>query len=147
MYEIGNDEANRRFSGKRSDYPMFRQQLLRDYSFLWESEPYSLLQKIANSVTDAVYEHIKSAWVMRNPREALDRIWEILEDLYGNPRGLLENAIQEIKWQRGSLLSKVSALQCYRTKLRNLESVVSRLSFFLVSTDYWSTRFLRQIVF
>ena len=98
MYEVGNGEANRRFSGKRSDYPMFRQQLLRDYSLLWESEPYSLLQKIANSVTDAVYEHIKSAWMMRNPREALDRIWEILEDLYGDPRGLLENAIQEIKW-------------------------------------------------
>ena len=128
MYEIGNGEANRRFSGKRSDYPMFRQQLLRDYSLLWESEPYFLLLKIANSVTDAVYEHIKSAWVMRNPREALDRIWEILEDLYGDPRGLLENAIQEIKWQTGSLLSKVSALQCYRTKLRNLESVASSIS-------------------
>ena len=128
MYEIGNGEANRRFSGKRSDYPMFRQQLLRDYSLLWESEPYSLLQKIANSVTDAVYEHIKSAWVMRNPQEALDHIWEILEDLCGDPRKLLENAIQEIKWQRGSLLSKVSALQCYRTKLRNLESVASSIS-------------------
>ena len=63
-----------------------------------------------------------------NPREALDRIREILEDLYGDPRGLLENAIQEIKWQRESLLSKVSALQCYRTKLRNLESIALSIS-------------------
>ena len=63
-----------------------------------------------------------------DPREALDRIWEILEDLYGDPRGLLENAIQEIKWQRGTLLSKVSVLQCYRTKLRNLESVASPIA-------------------
>ena len=56
----------------------------------------------------------KAKLVMRNPREALDRIWQSLEDLYGDPRGLLENAIQEIKWQRGLPLSKVSALQCYR---------------------------------
>ena len=67
MYKIGNGQVDHRFSGKRSDYSMFRQQLLCDYSLLWESDPYSLLQKIANLVTDAVYEHIKSAWVMRNP--------------------------------------------------------------------------------
>ena len=91
-------EPNRKFSGTRSDYPMFRQQLLRDYRLLWASDPYLLLQRIANSVVDGVYEHIKSAWVMREPQEALDRIWEILEDIYGDPRRLLENAIQEIKW-------------------------------------------------
>ena len=60
---------------------------------------------------------------MRNPQDALERIWEILEDLYGNPRGLLDNAIRDVKWERGSLASKVSSLQSYCTKLRNLKSV------------------------
>ena len=40
MYKIGNGEANSRFSGKGSNYPMFRQQLLCDYSLLWESDPF-----------------------------------------------------------------------------------------------------------
>ena len=57
---------------------------------------------------------------MRNPLGTLERILEILEDLYGNPRGLLDNAIRDVKWERGSLASKVSSLQRYRTKLRNL---------------------------
>ena len=79
---------------------------------------------------------------MRNPREALDRIWESLEDLY-DPRELLENAIQEIKWQRGLLLSKVSALQWYRTKLRNLESVASSIS---MAAELSRPKFLFRIV-
>ena len=61
MLESGSRDTTRRFSGKRADYPMFRQQLLRDLHLLWESDPYTLLQKKANSVTDPVYEHIKSA--------------------------------------------------------------------------------------
>ena len=61
---------------------------------------YALLQKIANSVTDSVYEHITSAWVMGDPHEALSRIWHILEDLYGDPLGMFKNAIREIKLQK-----------------------------------------------
>ena len=45
---------------------MFRQQLLRDFHLLWESDPYTLLQKIANSVTDPVYEHLMSSLVFGN---------------------------------------------------------------------------------
>jgi len=89
MYEIGNREGNRRFSRKRSDYPMFRKQLLRDYNILWESDPYCLLQKVANLVMDTVYEHIKSVWIMRNPQEALDRIWEILKICMENQEACL----------------------------------------------------------
>ena len=74
MFDLGSRDANRRFNGKRSDYPIFWQQLVRDYAMLWNSDPYTLLQKIAISVNDAVYEHIKSAWVMRNPQDALERI-------------------------------------------------------------------------
>ena len=125
--DIGSKEEQRRFSGKRSDYPMFRQKLIRDYNLLWHSNPYALLQKIANSVSDNVYEHIKNAWVMRNPQNALDRIWEILEEFYGDPNGLLENAIWDIKWEKGSLSNKVSSLQLYRTKLRNLQSVAKSI--------------------
>ena len=102
---------------------MFRQQLLRNYHLLWESEPYILHQKIANSVSDSVYEHIKSAWIMRSPHEALSSIWEILEDLYGNPRGLIKTALVDVKWNKGSFSSNVSSLQIYRTKFRNLKSV------------------------
>ena len=125
--DIGSKEEQRRFSGRRSDYPMFRQKLIRDYNLLWHSNPYVLLQKIANSVSDNVYEHIKNAWVMRNPQNALDRIWEILEEFYGDPNGLLENAIWDIKWEKGSLSNKVSSLQLYRTKLRNLQSVAKSI--------------------
>ena len=57
-FELGSRDANRRFNGKRSDYTRFRQQLVRDYAMLWNSDPYTLLQKTANSVTDAVYKHI-----------------------------------------------------------------------------------------
>ena len=85
MFDLGSRDDNRRFNGKRSDYPIFRQQLVRDYAMLWNSDPYTLLQKIANSVTDAVYEHIKSAWVIRNPQDAIERIWEILEDFMAIP--------------------------------------------------------------
>ena len=120
---LSGKEGQRRFSGKKSDYPMFRQQLLQEYNLLWSSDPYTLLQRIANSVSDSVYEHIKNAWIMRNPQDALDRIWEILEDLYGDPNGLLENAIQDVKWEKGSITNKVTQLQAYRTKLRNLQSV------------------------
>ena len=58
---------------------------------LWDIDPYTLLQKIENSVTDLVYEHIRSAWVMKDPHEALSSIWKILEDLYGDPLGIFEN--------------------------------------------------------
>ena len=30
---------------------------------------------------------------MRDPLESLDRVWEIFEDLYRDPRELLNNAI------------------------------------------------------
>ena len=128
MFEAPGKESNRRFSGKKSDYPMFRQQLLRDYHLLWESDPYLLLKRVADSVSDNVYEHIKGVWVMRNPQEALNRIWEILEDLYGDPRGLIETAIQDVKWAKGSLASKVASMQAYRTKLRNLRSIAGSIN-------------------
>ena len=32
----------RKVSGKKSDYPMFRQQLLKDYHAYWKSDPYLL---------------------------------------------------------------------------------------------------------
>ena len=76
---------------------MFRQKLIRDDNLLWHSNSYALLQKIANFISDNVYEHIKNAWVMRNPQNALDRILKILEEFFGDPNGLLENAIWDIK--------------------------------------------------
>ena len=97
MIDLGGTDGNRKFGGKKSDYPMFRQQLLKDYHLYWKSDPYLLLQRIANSVSDSVYEHIKCAWVMRDPQDGLNQIWEILKDLYGDSRGLLENAIWDIK--------------------------------------------------
>ena len=72
--DLSGKEGQRRFSGKKSDYPMFRQQLLQEYNLLWSSNPYTPLQRIANSVSDSVYEHIKNAWIMINPQDALDRI-------------------------------------------------------------------------
>ena len=128
LFEMGSKETSRKFSGRKADYQVFRQQLLRDYRMLWDIDPYTLLQKIANSVTDSVYEHIRSAWVMRDPHEALSRIWEILEDLYGDPLGMFKNAIREIKWEKGSLTNKVSSLQTYRTKLRNLKSIAESIN-------------------
>ena len=128
MLGSGSRDTTRRFSGKRTDYPMFRQQLLRDFHLLWESDPYILLQKIANSVTDPVYEHIKSARVVRDPREGLNQIWSILEDLYGDPRGLLDNAIRDIKWDKESISSKVSSLQMHRTKLCNLKCIAESIN-------------------
>ena len=128
LFEMGSKETSRKFSGRKADYQVFRQQLLRDYRILWDIDPYTLLQKIANSVTDSVYEHIRSAWVMRDPHEALSRIWEILEDLYGDPLGMFKNAIREIKWEKGSLTNKVSSLQTYRTKLRNLKSIAESIN-------------------
>ena len=128
MFEAPGKESNRRFSGKKSDYPMFRQLLLGDYHLLWESDPYLLLKRVADSVSDNVYEHIKGIWVMRNPHEALNRIWEILEDLYGDPRELIETAIQDVKWANGSLASKEASMQAYRTKLRNLRSIAGSIN-------------------
>ena len=61
MWSIGQRDFTRQFGGKKSDYPMFRQQLLRDYKMLWNTDQYALLQRIANTMTDSVYEHIKSA--------------------------------------------------------------------------------------
>ena len=127
MLDLGGTNGNRKFGGKKSDYPMVRQQLLKDYHLYWKSDPYLLLQRIANSVSDSVYEHIKCAWVMRDPRVSLNQIWEILENLYGDPQGLLENAIREIKWYKGSLASKVTSLQTYPTKLRNLRSIAQSI--------------------
>ena len=122
MWSIGQRDFTRQFGGKRSDYPMFRQQLLRDYEMLWNTDPYALWQRIANTVTDSVYEHIKSAWIMRDP-QALDRVWKIFEDLYGDPRGLLDSVIRDVKWDKECLVGKVPLLQSYRTKLHNLKSV------------------------
>ena len=84
---------------------------------LWNIDPYAQQQKIANSVTDTSYEHIRSDCAMREPHKALSRIWKILKDLYGDPLGMFENAIRKIKWKKGSLPNKVSSLQTYRTKL------------------------------
>ena len=123
MWSVGQRDFTRQFGGKRSDYPMFRQQLLRDYEMLWNTDPYALLQRIVNTVTDSVYEHIKSAWIMRDPQEALDRVWEIFEDLYGDPKGLLDSVIRDIKWDKECLVGKVPLLQSYCTKLRNLKSI------------------------
>ena len=116
LYYNPSNDSGRKFTGKISDYPNFRQMLLRDYHMMWSSNPYVLLDKIGSAVSDSVYEHIKSAWVMRDPQEALNCIWDIFEDVYGDPRYLLENAIREIKWDKGSLENKVSTLQTYRTK-------------------------------
>ena len=41
----GNRDTTRRFNGKRADYSMFRQQLLRDFHLLWESDPHTALKK------------------------------------------------------------------------------------------------------
>ena len=101
---------------------MFRQQLLRDYHLLWESDPYLLLKRVANSASDNVYEHIKGVWVMKNQQEALNQIWEILKNICGDPRGLIETAIQDVRWAKASLASKVASMQSHRTKLRNLRS-------------------------
>ena len=65
---------------------------------------------------------------MRNPREGLNQIWSILEDLYGDPRGLLDNAIRDIKWDKESISSKVSSLQMFRTKLRNLKCIAESIN-------------------
>ena len=43
MLGSGSRDTTRRFSGKRVDYPMFRQQLLHDFHLLWEFDPYTLL--------------------------------------------------------------------------------------------------------
>ena len=64
---------------------------------------------------------------MRDPRDGLNQIWEILEDLYGDSRGLLENAIWNIEWDKGSLASKVTSLQTYRSKLRNLRRIAQSI--------------------
>ena len=32
--DLGGKEGQRKFSGKKSDYPMFRQQLFQDYNLL-----------------------------------------------------------------------------------------------------------------
>ena len=61
MLDLGGTDGNRKFGGKKSDYPIIRQQLLKDYHLYWKSDPYLLLQRIANSVSDSVYEHIKCA--------------------------------------------------------------------------------------
>ena len=45
---------------------------MRDYEMLLKTDPYELLQKIANTVPDSVYEHIKRVWITRDPKEALD---------------------------------------------------------------------------
>ena len=65
---------------------------------------------------------------MRDPREGLNQIWSILEDLYGDPRGLLDNAIRDIKWDKESIPSKASSLQMYRTKLRNLKCIAESIN-------------------
>ena len=89
---------------------------------LWNTDRYALLQRIANTVTDSVYEHIKSAWIMRDPQKALDRVWEIFEDLYRDPRGLLDSVIRDVKWDKECFVRMVPLLHSYRTKLRNLKS-------------------------
>ena len=99
-FEVGSKETGRKFSGKRANYQVFRQPLLGEYRMLWDIDPYTLLEKIANSLTNTVYEHIRSPWVMRGPLEALSRKWEVSKDSYGNPQGMFENAIRKIKWEK-----------------------------------------------
>ena len=65
---------------------------------------------------------------MRNPQEALNWIWEILGDIYRDPKGLIETAIQDVKWAKGSLASKVASMQAYLTKLRNLGSIAESIN-------------------
>ena len=60
---------------------------------------------------------------MRNPQDALNRLWDILKDLYGDPREFLDNTIRGVKWTKEPFVSRVSSLQSYRTQLRNLEGV------------------------
>ena len=75
-----------------------------------------------------MYEHIKSAWVVRDPREGLNQIWSILEDLYGDARRLLDNAIRDMQWDKELIPSNVSSLQMYRTKLLYLKCIVKAIN-------------------
>ena len=59
----------------------------------------------------------------RDPQKALDCVWEIFKDLYGDPRGLLDSVIRDVKWDKQCLIGKAPLLQSYRTKLRNFKSV------------------------
>ena len=78
-------------------------------------------------MTDSVYEHIKSAWIILDQQEALDLVWKIFEDLYGDPRRLFDSFIRDFKCDKECLIGKVPLLQSYQTKLRNLKSVAESI--------------------
>jgi len=120
-----NQRSEQEVYWKDIGLPNVRHQLLREYHLLWKTDPYSLLHKIANSVSDNVYEHIKNVWTMRDAREVLDKI---LQDLYGDIRGLMETVIQDVKWAKDSLTSKVTQMQAYRTRLHILKSVAGSIN-------------------
>ena len=59
LYYNHSNDSGRKFTGKISDYPNFRQMLLCDYHMMWSSNPYVLLDKIGSAVSDCVHEHSK----------------------------------------------------------------------------------------
>ena len=126
MFQAGRHETDRKFTGNLDDYPMFRQELQHHYELLYHSEPRTLLKKIANSISDDVWYYIKSAWINRDPWEALNAIWQILEDQYGEPRKLLNHSVKQVLNQNGIMLTTSSLTSC-RAKLRNLKALAQSI--------------------
>ena len=98
-YFAGNYQHSSRekIHWKDNKLPNILAATFRRVPFTVETSSYSLLQKIANSVSDDVHKHIKNIWIMQDLREAMHRIFEILEDLCGDPRSFIKTAIQKVK--------------------------------------------------
>ena len=82
--EMGRNQELK-FTGVPSHYPIYRHKLVQKYTELAQSEPELLLRFIENTVSGTAYDYIKNAWVMRKPHDAIVRIWETLERIYGHP--------------------------------------------------------------
>ena len=116
---LAQDKAVK-FSGRKADYPMYHQALIRNYEQFTETEPSTLLNNIQCTCVGEALEQIRHTFTLPNPRQSLSDIWTTLEEVFGDPHAIMRELIRKIVRKERSLPVEEEKLLKYRSQMREV---------------------------
>ena len=114
-----------RFGGKSIEFPAFRQRIRPYFNMYFDSAPLLLLEYMLASITKDVAKDVAYNAQREDPQEALIRIWENLDRLYGNEQEILTELFKGVSRPSRSLKSDYKDLQNYWLRLDECRVVLT----------------------
>ena len=116
------------FYGKdAAEYPAYRHRLLLNHRDLRSTRPDMLLHWIESTIEGQAKQYVRNAFIVMDPGEACDVIWNTLEEIYGRKDVILEHAMQQVKRRSRSIGHNRQILLEFRAAMRNLKGVASSI--------------------